>query len=69
MKIRLMGTKEEIDLFIKSIDDELIDEISSFYPNRGNSKLGRVYIETHIKTDNKRFVEKRLVTLCHPERR
>ncbi|HEX6353215.1 hypothetical protein [Actinophytocola sp.] len=46
MKIRLMGTREEIDAVLPVLDAVLdVVEVSSFYPNRGTSKLGRVYLE------------------------
>lgn len=49
MKIRLMGTREECEIYAEALRQNagpLILEISAFYPNRGGGKLGRVYIET-----------------------
>ncbi|HEY1706404.1 MAG TPA: hypothetical protein VGG75_42570 [Trebonia sp.] len=60
MKIRIMGTREElaafdhyqaedVHLLIRSEGSILLAgevvELSAFYPNHGNSKLGRVYLE------------------------
>lgn len=49
MKIRITGTKPELDA-IKTIlwnryKDQIIS-ISDFYPNRGMTNQGRIYIET-----------------------
>lgn len=50
MKLRLMGTREECDELVAYFRtppaSEHIRSISEFYPNRGTSKEGRVYIET-----------------------
>lgn len=48
MKIRLMGTKEEIAWFSKILENSAeleVLEISSLYKNRGESKLYRAYVE------------------------
>lgn len=46
MKIRLMGTPQEIEAVQNGLAKGLeILEVSAFYPNRGDSKLGRVYVE------------------------
>lgn len=46
MKIRLMGTPDEcaaaVDALRAAFD---LHEVSGFYPNRGDSKLGRVYVD------------------------
>lgn len=51
MKIRIMGTKQEL-LVAKQYYEELNNSpdiryvsISDFYPNRGNDKLYRLYID------------------------
>ena len=47
MNIRLMGTKEELDAFKEYVkNQDWILEVSNFYPNRGTTKLGRMYITT-----------------------
>lgn len=64
-----MGTKEELSLFILTLDQELITEISEFYPNRGNSKQGRIYIEAKIDVTTMKFTKERLPTqpkIMHP---
>lgn len=53
MKVRIMGTLEECDkivsvliLGMKAYPDAMeIRSISDWYPNRGKSKEGRVYVE------------------------
>lgn len=46
MKIRLMGTEEEINTVVPVLTAVLIvHEVSDFYPNRGKSRLGRVYLD------------------------
>jgi len=46
MKIRLSGTEEEIVEVIKPLATVLeIRETSTFYPNRGSSVIGRVYLD------------------------
>jgi hypothetical protein len=52
MKIRIMGLPAEIDQAIKTLTQtEALDvtEISDPYPNRGNSRLARVYIEAQLR--------------------
>lgn len=54
VKMRLTGTQAELDKWLKFLQrvdsKELIEilEVSSFYPNRGSSKLGRQYIEVEL---------------------
>lgn len=46
MKMRLMGTRGEIDAVLPVLSAVLtLHEVSDFYPNRGASQLGRVYVE------------------------
>lgn len=46
MRIRLTGAREEIEPVVAVLTDVLdVLEVSSFYPNRGSSRLGRVYLE------------------------
>lgn len=46
MRIRLMGTRAEIDAVLAVLPAVLdVREVSTFYPNRGDSTLGRVYVE------------------------
>lgn len=51
MQIRLMGTQKECQACIDTMqaNQELILEISRFYPNRGNSKLVRCYINATVE--------------------
>lgn len=54
VKMRLTGTQTELDKWLKFLgrveNKELINilETSSFYPNRGSSKLGRQYMEIEL---------------------
>lgn len=51
MKIRLEGTTDEVDAgveLVKQVFD--VREVSRFYPNRGESKLGRRYVEAAAPT-------------------
>lgn len=57
MKIRIMGTKPEL-LVAKQYYEELNNSpdisyvsISDFYPNRGNDKLYRLYIDIEYKSE------------------
>lgn len=46
IKIRIEGTSEEIKQVIEDFrNDENVRSISRFYPNRGMSKIGRIYID------------------------
>ncbi|WP_367757614.1 DUF3970 family protein [Ammoniphilus sp. 3BR4] len=47
MKIRVEGTSEqEIQKFIRDSDTKYtVVNVSKFYPNRGNTRNGRVYID------------------------
>lgn len=46
MKLRLMGTRDEINAVLPVLTAVLtVQEVSDFYPNRGNSRLGRVYLD------------------------
>lgn len=53
MKIRITGTKEELDLFIQELKKHFdVISISSFYANTRKvieSKEGRIYIEVRLK--------------------
>lgn len=49
MKIRVTGTKNELEAlkqFLWSKFKPVILNLSNFYPNRGMSNEGRIYIET-----------------------
>ena len=53
MKIRLMGTQEELNAFqqaIKQIPGISILNQSKEYPNRGASQERRIYIECNLNT-------------------
>jgi hypothetical protein len=46
MDIRLTGTEEECKIATEKIAQLFtVLEQSNFYPNRGNSKLGRIYLK------------------------
>lgn len=46
MKIRITGTKQETAAAVKLLPLVFdVRETSGFHPNRGNSTLGRVYVE------------------------
>lgn len=45
MKIRVEGTRAEVDAAVQQVRLVLnVQEVSHFYPNRGASTLGRVYL-------------------------
>ena len=47
--IRLMGTREECEIMYQAIDFVMtVRSVSKFYPNRGKSIEGRVYVEVDI---------------------
>ncbi|QFU85721.1 hypothetical protein [Amycolatopsis sp. YIM 10] len=49
MRIRLMGTEAEIAVVAERLATVLdVQEASDFYPNRGASKLGRVYLTVAV---------------------
>lgn len=46
MRIRLMGTRDETDRTVAALRSVLqVQEVSDWYPNRGASTLGRVYLD------------------------
>ncbi|MCI2421546.1 hypothetical protein MOQ72_29335 [Saccharopolyspora sp. K220] len=59
MKIRITGTRAETQRAAADIKTMLhtfqspvryhVREVSDFYPNRGNSELGRVYLDVDIE--------------------
>jgi hypothetical protein len=51
MKIRIMGLPDEIEQALKALTGtDLLDliEVSDPYPNRGNSRMARIYIEARL---------------------
>jgi hypothetical protein len=52
LKIRLTGTRDECDRFtaelLAATPPGVIREVSGFYPNRGASTLGRIYLDLHL---------------------
>jgi hypothetical protein len=64
-----MGTREDINAVLPVLTVVLtVQEVSDFYPNRGKSQLGRVYIEvtgprittaTAVRTDRPQPAESR----------
>ncbi len=52
MKIRLMGLEDELAHVVNTLRIAFdVHEVSGFYPNRGDSKLGRVYVEAALASD------------------
>jgi hypothetical protein len=55
MKIRIMGLPAEVTAVIQALNDtgslDLI-EVSDPYPNRGDSRMVRVYIEAQPRPGN-----------------
>jgi hypothetical protein len=46
MRIRLMGTRDETDRAVAALRTALqVREVSDWYSNRGNSIIGRVYLD------------------------
>lgn len=51
MKIRLTGTRTETEAVADRLvhaDGYRVREISDFYPNRGRSDLGRLYLDVEV---------------------
>lgn len=49
MRIRLTGTRDELTAAVAALAEVVgLREVSDFYPNRGASVLGRVYIEADL---------------------
>jgi len=56
VKIRLSGLPAEIDYAITVLTGTLaldVIEVSSPYPNRGDSRIVRVYIEAQVRADGR----------------
>ncbi|HEY3263307.1 MAG TPA: hypothetical protein VGJ95_24045 [Pseudonocardiaceae bacterium] len=52
MKLRLLGTEQEwADAVIALSAGFVVRDVSAFYPNRGPSVLGRVYVDVEISAD------------------
>lgn len=53
MKIRLMGLPAEVDQAVIICDAKVFEavQVDGPYPNRGNSRLVRVYIEAQLHLD------------------
>lgn len=52
MKLRIMGTMEETSKAVATLRIAFaVLEVSTWYPNRGDSKLGRVYVEAALAPD------------------
>ncbi len=55
MKIRLMGLPAEVTPIVKALQQtEALDvlQVDGPYPNRGDSRLVRVYIEAQLRPDS-----------------
>jgi hypothetical protein len=53
MRLRLGGTREECEVLVEQLPARLaglveVLEVSDFYPNRGTTVLGRVYVEIRL---------------------
>ena len=60
MKIRLMGLPSEVDQAVIMIRDAKIFDVVQLdgpYPNRGNSRLVRIYIEAQLRDEVCSFCE------------
>ena len=60
MKIRLMGLPAEITPAVKALQQAgALDvlQVDGPYPNRGDSRLVRVYIEAQLRDENCAFCE------------
>ena len=56
MKIRLSGLPAEVHQAVSVLSDaDALDviEVSSPYPNRGDSRMVRVYIEAQLRADGR----------------
>jgi hypothetical protein len=56
MKIRIMGLPAEVAQAVKAFTDaDSLDviEVSDPYPNRGDSRMVRVYIEAQLRADSR----------------
>jgi hypothetical protein len=52
VKIRIMGTPQECEDAVKVLRLAFaVQEVSTFRPNRGDSHLGRVYVEAAAPAD------------------
>jgi hypothetical protein len=55
MKIRLMGLPAEVSTVLQALTDtgtlDLI-EVSGPYPNRGDSRMVRLYVEVQVPPDS-----------------
>ena len=57
MKLRLTGTRDECDVLTNELPARLaglaeVLEVSGFYPNRGVSAQGRVYVDVRLAGEN-----------------
>lgn len=60
MKIRLMGLPAEVDQAVTVISDAKpfdVVQVDGPYPNRGNSRLVRIYIEAQLRDEACSFCE------------
>jgi len=56
MKIRLSGLPAEVGQAVSALSDaDALDviEVSSPYPNRGDSRIVRIYIEARLRADGR----------------
>jgi len=58
MKVRLTGTQDECEQVVKimrGVPTWEVLEVSSFYPNRGDSKLVRGYLDIRLLSNNPHY--------------
>ena len=56
VKLRLMGLPAEVDQAVTVLSDARafdVVQVDGPYPNRGNSRLVRVYIEVQLRADGR----------------
>jgi hypothetical protein len=56
MKIRLMGLPAEVESTLTEIQETRtldVIQVDGPYPNRGNSRMVRVYIEAKLRADGR----------------
>ena len=60
MRLRLMGTREEIAEMVEALSTVLdVREASDFYLNRGSEVIGRFYIDVVFRSTTRRATAER----------
>lgn len=60
VKVRFTGTREDIAYLVWKMSFNFVigdspialNEVSAFYPDRGQTNIGRVYADLHFETDD-----------------